>query len=274
MKRRHLLTLAGAAFVTAAARRLVGAAGDALTRTGLQLYTVRSILARDFQGTLERVAEIGYSEVEFAGYFDRSPAEVRAALQATGLSAPAAHVPIEALRQNWAQTLDVAATVGHRYLVVPWIPAEDRTLSGYQAVADLFNRAGRAAREAGVHFAYHNHDFEFATVGGRVAYDVLLAETDPAVVEFEMDLFWVTKGGADPLAYFERFPGRFPLVHVKDMDAAGQMVDVGQGAIDFKRIFAARQQAGIRHYFVEHDNPPSPLESIRHSYQYLKTLEF
>ena len=151
---------------------------------------------------------------------------------------------------------------------------ERRTADGYKRVAELFNRAGAEARKAGLRFAYHNHDFEFAAVDDRIPYDVLLAETDPAAVEFEMDLYWVTHGGGDPLAYFARHPGRFPLVHVKDMDAARGMVDVGKGVIGWKQIFARRDQAGIRHYFVEHDQPPDPFASIRASYEYLKRLEF
>ena len=238
-----------------------------LDRIGLQLYTVRRELGRDFDGTLARVAQTGYTEVEFAGYFDRKPDAVKAALERVRLVAPSAHLPFELLRDRWAQTLEEARVVGHRYVVVPWIPAEERrTLDGYKHVAELFNRAGADARKAELRFAYHNHDFEFPAVEGRVPYDVLLAETDPAVVEFEMDLYWVTHGGGDPLAYFARHPGRFPLVHVKDMDASRGIVDVGKGVIAWKKIFARRDQAGIRHCFVEHDQPPDAFASIRTSY--------
>jgi sugar phosphate isomerase/epimerase len=276
MNRRELVSYLGAALASGATRRLDAIApADKLSTIGLQLYTVRSILAQDFQSTLAQVAAIGYREVEFAGYFNRSPADVRAALRSAGLTAPGAHISIQTLRQSWPQTLEAAATIGHRWLIVPSLPGEDRrTLDALKAVADLFNRAGASAREAGLRFGYHNHDAEFLALEGKVPFDVLLEETDPALVEFEMDLFWITRGGGDPLAYFQRFPGRFVMVHVKDMDAQGRMVDVGQGAIDFKRIFAARRKAGIRHFFVEHDNPPSPLDSVRTSYQYLRNLEF
>ena len=246
-----------------------------LDRIGLQLYTVRRELSRDFDGTLARVAQTGYTEVEFAGYFDHKPEAVKSALERVGLVAPSAHLPFELLRDRWAQALEDARVVGHRYVVVPWIPAEERrTLDGYKRVAELFNRAGADARKADLRLAYHNHDFEFPAVEGRIPYDLLLAETDPAVVEFEMDLYWVTHGGGDPLAYFARHPGRFPLVHVKDMDASRGMVDVGKGVIAWKKIFARRDQAGIRHFFVEHDQPPDPFASIRASYEYLKRLEF
>lgn len=276
MNRRELLSTLGAVLASGAAQRLDAIApADKLSTIGLQLYTVRSILAQDFEGTLTRVAAMGYREVEFAGYFNRTPADVRAALQAAGLAAPGAHISIQTLRQNWPQTLEAAAAIGHQWLIVPSLPGADRrTLDALKAVADLFNRAGASARDAGLRFGYHNHADEFLVLEGKVPFDVLLEETDRALVDFEMDLFWIARGGGRPLDYFERFPGRFVMVHVKDMDAEGRMVDVGRGAIDFKRIFAARGKAGIKHVFVEHDNPPAPLDSVRASYQYLKSLEF
>ena len=150
------------------------------------------------------------------------------------------------------------------------------TLDGYKRVADDFNRAAQAAKDAGVQFAYHNHDFEFQRMEGRLPFDVLLENTDAKLVQYEIDLYWITKGGQDPLTYFERWPGRVPLVHVKDSmgEPEHRMVDVGQGKIDWKRIFAKREQAGIRHFFVEHDQPPQPFEDITTSYTYLKNLEF
>ena len=278
-RRAFLRTLGAAAVAGKLGRPLAewGGASHAakLDRIGLQLYTVRTEMGRDFEGTLARVAQVGYTEVEFAGYFDRKPEAVKAALTRAGLVAPSPHLPLETVRDRWAQTLEDARTIGHRYVVVPWIPVEQRrTADDYKRIAELFNRAGAEARQAGLRFAYHNHDFEFAAVDGRVPYDLLLAETDPAAVEFEMDLYWVTHGGGDPLAYFARHHGRFPLVHVKDMDAARGMVAVGKGVIAWKKIFARRDQAGIHHYFVEHDQPPDPFASIRTSYEYLKGLEF
>ncbi len=250
---------------------------EKLQRIGLQLYTVRQAMAQDFEGTLSRVAAIGYREVEFAGYFNRAPKAVRAALDAAGLDSPSAHIGMELLQNQWPQTLEAAHVIGHRYLVIAWIPEEERkTINGYKTVADLFNRAAAEARKTGIQFAYHNHEFEFAPMGGRIPYDVLLEETDRDLVQLEMDLFWITHGGGKPLDYFARYPGRFPMVHVKDMDGTPKhaMVDVGRGVIDFKRIFRQRQQAGIQYFFVEHDQPPSPFDSIRASYAYLKQLEF
>jgi len=240
---------------------------------GIQLYTLRGILPDDFEGTLARLAEIGYREVEFAGYHGREPAAVRAALARAGLAAPSAHVPIEALENDWPRTLEAARTIGHQWLVVAWVPEELRPdLDGWRRVAERFNHAAAAAREAGLGFAYHNHDFEFVPLEGRVPYDVLLEETDPDLVRLELDLYWITKGGHDPLDYFQRFPGRFPLVHVKDMGEDGGMVDVGRGTIDFARVIARAEQAGITHWFVEHDVPADPLRTARVSYQNLRAL--
>jgi sugar phosphate isomerase/epimerase len=247
-----------------------------LDRIGLQLYTVRDVLQRDFEGTLARVAQIGYKEVEFAGYFDHSPADVRAMLDRHGLSAPSVHTGSIA-PDDWKAALDAAKVVGHQYIVVPWVPQEKRmTLDGWKRVAEEFNRAGETARAAGLQFAYHNHDFEFPRMEGRIPFDVLLESTDPKLVQLEIDLYWITKGGQDPLAYFARWPGRVPLVHVKDSmgEPEHKMVDVGAGKIDWKRIFAKREQAGIRHFFVEHDQPPQPFDDIAASYKYLSQLEF
>ncbi|OLE52101.1 MAG: xylose isomerase [Bacteroidetes bacterium 13_1_20CM_4_60_6] len=279
-RRTFLQTLGAAALAAGLDRAGMGVPprpAATLDRIGLQLYTVRGALERDFEGTLDRVAAIGYREVEFAGYYGKTPHDVWAALEKRGLAAPSAHVPFEALKGNWRGALEDARVIGHRYVVVPWIPpAERRSLDGYKRVARLFNRAGAVPRELDLQFAYHNQAFEFARLGGRVPYDVLLAETDPKLVALELDLYWIRKGGGDPLAYFARYPGRFPMVHVKDMDKTRQrgMTDVGRGVIDFKRIFARRAQAGIAHWFVEHDQPADPFASIQASYDYLKRLEF
>lgn len=292
--RRDFVRVLGGGFAAIAAGAAcaaddAGAAGDATSTAtadtatqqttaarvpGLQLYTVRSEMERDFDGTLARVAEIGYGEVEFAGYFQRLPAQVKASLQTVGLAAPAAHIGLDAFEGELDRTLDSAAEIGHRYVIVAWVGDDRRSADGYRRTADQFNTFGAAARTRGLLFGYHNHDFEFAPIGETNGYDILLENTDPENVIFEMDLFWIVKGGKDPIAYFERWPGRFHAVHVKDMDdsAERRMVDVGAGVIDFAGIFARAEQAGIRHYFVEHDNPADPMESVRRSHQALAAL--
>ncbi|HEY3221890.1 MAG TPA: sugar phosphate isomerase/epimerase [Gemmatimonadales bacterium] len=275
-RREFVQTMAGAGLAIACTgiRRTPHVAR--LDKVGLQLYTVRDQMEADFEGTLAHVAEIGYKEVEFARYFDHSPADVKAILDRHGLSAPSTHIGLGEI-DEWKKALDTAKAIGHDYIVVPWIPAEKRkTLDDWKKVADVFNRAAQMAKDAGLQFAYHNHDFEFPKVEGQVPYDVLLQNTDPKLVQLEIDLYWITKGGQDPLSYFARWPGRVPLVHVKDSAGAPEhkMVDVGQGKIDWKRIFAKRDQAGIKHFFVEHDQPPQPFQDIAASYKYLSQLEF
>ena len=268
-------------FVATTTAVLVGATRRApyysrINHVGLQLYTVRDEMKKDVEATIARVAASGYSEVEFAGYFGKKPAEVRAILDRHGLTAPSAHISASG-PDEWHDALDAAHVIGHHYVVVPWIPVEQRTgLDGYKKIAAHFNGAAEQAHAAGLQFAYHNHDFEFALVEGKLPYDVLLAETDPKLVQMEMDLYWITKGGQDPLAYFGRWPGRFPMVHVKDSKGPpdNKMADVGAGTIDWKRIFAKQQQAGIQHFFVEHDQPADAFASIKASCDYLKGLEF
>lgn len=247
-----------------------------ISRIGVQLYTVRNLMRRDVEATLAQVARIGYREVEFAGYFDRTPQQLRAALRANHLSAPAVHVGMDLLETpGWRPALDAAAEIGHDYMVVAWTPAERRrTLDDWRRLGDLYNQKAREAQAAGLKFAYHNHSYEFVEMEGRIPYDVLLESTDPSLVKLEMDLYWITEGRQDPLAYFTRYPGRTVMVHVKDMTADRRMVDVGAGVIDWRAIFARRRQAGILHYFVEHDEPADAMASIRASYEYLSRLEF
>lgn len=246
-----------------------------LERIGVQLYTVRSLMADDVAGTLDLVAGVGYAEVEFAGYFGYAPAQLRAWLDAAGLTAPAAHVDLDALEGSALEaTLEDATIVGHDWVVVPWIPEAMRTSDGYREVADLLNAAGDAAAGAGVRMGYHNHAFEFemldgADTEGRTGYSLLLEHLDPALVDLEIDLHWSAVGGADALELFADHPGRFPLCHVKGLSADGRMVDVGAGVIDWPGLFARSEEAGLQHYFVEHDQPSDPLASIEASYRYL-----
>jgi sugar phosphate isomerase/epimerase len=262
------------------------AVAHSIDRVGLQLYTVRDALEKDFAGTLAKVAAIGYKEDEFAGYFGHSPKNIRALLDKNGLTSPSAHVDYATVEMMWPKALAAAHVIGHQYIVCQWIEESKRKdAGGWKRAAELFNRAGEASQKAGIQFAYHNHNFEFrpeSSLGGKMPYDFLLAETDPKLVKMEMDLCWINVGGQDPLTYFDRYPGRFPLVHVKDWkgkggeidDAKTRMADVGSGEIDWKRIFAQSGKAGIQHYFVEHDEPKSPFDSIRTSYEYLSKLQF
>ncbi|MDT8369631.1 MAG: sugar phosphate isomerase/epimerase [Longimicrobiales bacterium] len=263
----------GAPSGEASGARSGGGSGEPIGPLGVQLYTVRDQMQADVARTLARVAGIGYREVEFAGYFGHAPREIRAMLDDTGLRAPAAHIAVEALTDEWEATLETANAVGHDHLVVAWIPEPMRgSLDAWRRTADLFTRAGETARAAGLGLAYHNHDFEFHEMEGRVPFDVFCEESDPELVRIELDIFWITHGGGDALAFFERWPGRVPMVHVKGRTPEGEMVDVGQGAIEWAEVLGRHEEAGIRHYFVEHDTPDDSLASIEASYRYLSGL--
>ena len=277
--RREFLKTMGAAGLAGAGLAAAGcsaaAAGRRLDRIGVQLYTVRSQMADSVEQSLERVAQVGYDEVEFAGYFGRSPQQIRALLDGAGLSAPSAHMSLEALENDWDGSVDLAGTIGHQYLVVASIAPENRTtLDDYRRMGDRFNAVGERAQTAGLTFAYHNHAFEFEPLEGQVPWDVLLQATDPALVKIELDLYWITVGGGDATAMLQAHAGRFHLVHVKDMAADRSMAAVGAGTLDFAAMFALREQAGIQHYFVEHDNPDDPFASIAASHDYLRSLAF
>jgi len=300
MNRRSFLetatTVTAAALLTG---RLGWAADDhKIGKVGLQLYTVRDQMKADFDGSLAKVASIGYREVEFAGYFGRTPQQVRAALDKPGLTSPACHIDYGLLAPDkWPAQIESARVIGQSYIVNPWIPEELRqTDDDWKRAADTFNRAGEASNQAGIQFAYHNHWFEFLPVNGngnggngKLPYDTLLTRCDAKLVKMELDLCWITVGGGDPLQYFSRYPGRFPLVHVKDMkklppitaaggqnfgDSLKDMTEVGSGIIDWKKIFAQSEKAGIKHYIVEHDKPKAPFESIQTSYEYLSKLRW
>jgi sugar phosphate isomerase/epimerase len=297
MNRRTFIGTSIAASLAAAARPAWAAdTAHHIDRIGLQLYTVRGAMKTDFAGTIAKVAAVGYKEVEFAGYFDHSPKDVRAILDKNSLASPSCHVGYDVVEKKWPETIEAAELIGHRYIICPWIDEKQRAQpDGWKRAADLFNRAGEASQKAGIQFGYHNHSFEFNhadSLGGKLPYDFLLAETDPKLVAMEMDLCWISVAGKDPLAYFEKYPGRFPLVHVKDwikdpnatdsykgatgsaVKIGGRLADVGQGSIDWKRIFAHSEKAGIKHYFVENDEPKSAFDDIKISYTYLHNLQF
>jgi sugar phosphate isomerase/epimerase len=264
-----------------------------IPRLGAQLYTVRTEMEKDFDGTLAKVAAIGFTEVEFAGYFGRTPQQVRDALKRHRLTAPSAHIDYASVTgDKWPSVIESARTIGHQYLINAWIDEPiRREPDAWKRIADNYNRAGEASKRAGIQFAYHNHNFEFAPLAepaGKLPFDLLLETCDPSLVKIELDLCWIASAGKDPLEYFRRYPGRFPLVHIKGLKAIPatgaatpidrvlpQITDVGHDdVIDWKRILAQSKIAGIKHYFVEHDVPKQPFDSLKASYQYLSGLRF
>jgi sugar phosphate isomerase/epimerase len=248
----------------------LGCVGKSRKPLGIQLYTLRDEMARSVSGTIQELARIGYSEVEFAGYFNHDAKEIRRLLDEHGLTAPSGHVPLHLLQSEPEKTIEFAAAVGHRYIVVPWLAEEHRqSINQYRLTAETFNSIAEKCKAAGLQFAYHNHAFEFDAIDGQVPYDVLLKETDPELVKMEMDIYWVTKAGKSPIHYISEWPGRFPLWHIKDMMSDGSMVDVGDGEIDFPALIQYREKAGLRHGFVEHDHPEDALLTAQRSYEYL-----
>jgi sugar phosphate isomerase/epimerase len=261
--------LAAAAAIAACARESEGPAPAPAAKApplGLQLYTVRDLMAKDVAATLKLVAGAGYQEVEFAGYFDHPAAELRGMLADSGLAAPSAHIPVDEFESDVNAVIEHAKQMGHGYVVVPWIDEGSRSLDDYHRHALNFNGWASACADAGLTFAYHNHDFEFVEDEGTTPYDVLLNETDPKLVKMELDLAWATKGGADPAALFEAWPGRFPMVHLKDLDKAGDEADIGAGGVAFDKILQHAGIAGIEHGFVERDNPHDPAAAIRRNH--------
>jgi sugar phosphate isomerase/epimerase len=291
-RRRFLETATTVTAATLLTNRLGWAAGEHkinVNRIGVQLYTVRDLMKDDFEGTIAKVAQVGYKEVEFAGYFGRTAQQVRAIVDKNGLKAPSVHVQWEELDDQFPSVIETSKTIGMDYIVCPWIPEELRKSPDvWKQAAEKFNKCGEQSKKAGIQFAYHNHWFEFLPTNEGLPYDQLLKLCDANLVKMEMDLCWITVAGGDPLKYFNEYPGRFPLVHVKDVKTLpkistggsqnfGDTVDlteVGSGTIDWKRIFAQSDKAGIKHYIVEHDHPKQPIESIKTSYEYLAKLRW
>jgi sugar phosphate isomerase/epimerase len=286
--RRTFIGTMGAALL--AARR---AAAASIPRLGAQLYTVRTEMQKDFDGTLAKVAAIGFKEVEFAGYFNQTPPQVREALTRHKLASPSAHIDYASLTgDKWARALDAAGVIGHTYLINAWVDEPIRKEpDAWKRIADTYNSAAAVSKRAGIQFAYHNHNFEFAPrtdLNGKLPFDYLLETCDPALVKIELDLCWIAATGKDPLDYFRRYPERFPLVHVKGLRKLShngaeapiasilpEITEVGHDdVIDWKRIFAQSETGGIKHYFVEHDQPKDPFESLKASYEYVSRLQF
>jgi sugar phosphate isomerase/epimerase len=257
------------------------AAGPALGQAsrrpiGLQLYTVRELFSTDPMGTLEKVAAIGYREVEYGGggYDKMDHAALRKTMDRLGLTSPSIHVGYEALTADFDGAVKMAKTLGADTVIVPYMGDEHRTAESWKAAVAGFNRYAERLKKAGLDFAYHNHDFEFTVKpGGRSLFDALVAEGDPALVKIELDLFWAIAAGEDPKAIIQRLPGRIYAYHVKDRTADGKMTSVGKGVIDFADIFTLNQTAGVKHFYVENDQSPAPyLPDIQTSFATLSRL--
>lgn len=307
MRRRTLVKAGSAALLVPGVLGCQQAAAPAaqtanrLEAFGLQLSTVTPLLLADFEGTLNKVAAIGYPQVEFSamGFLGRSTEQIKALLAETGLEAPVGRVsprlpddffalPREQAMQvymarsapehfltNVAHSLESAVALGQSSLVLPALgPDQFASREQIENNIGLLNRAGELCSERGVMFGYHNHNWELAAVDGVVPYELMLEQTDPTRVTFQLDAYWLVKAGADLSDYLRRYAGRFSSCHLKDIDADGDFADIGFGEIDFPRFAREALAQGARHFFVERDNPPEPEASIRRSFAYVKSMTF
>ena len=251
---------------------------------GLQLYSVRNLLPKDFEGTLHQLAAVGYREVEAAGYFDKTAADFGNAMQKAGLKCISTHHQLAQLKTQLDQLIEYGQALGLQYIICSWAGVHrDPTRTGelnlddWRYVADQFNSIGAKVKAAGMTFGYHNHIVEFAKENGIVYFDELLRRTDPKVVSFEMDCGWVVAGGHNPVEYLSKFPERFPLLHVKDLvkqpDGKWRNVVMGKGSIDYKPIF--RAATGLKHYFIEQEEfEGDPMTELREDADFMKKMEF
>ena len=243
-------------------------------RPGLQLYTVRDALSTDVEGTLRRVADVGYREVELAGLPGVTADAMRASLQRYGLAVPSMHAGYDDLRGDLAAVVQEARVLGATCVVCPSVDARQRrTADDWKRVCWTLNGIGRGVREQGLVLAYHNHDFEFVPFDdGTMPFRLLLTETDPRDVKLELDVYWVAKAGLDPVQQLRAGQDRIVLVHLKDLGADGSTVEVGRGVLDMEKIVRAALAAGARHLFVEQDDSPDPIASIASSLRFLERL--
>jgi sugar phosphate isomerase/epimerase len=252
---------------------------------GLQLYSIRDAMDEDVPGSLQKVSDLGYKYLEMAGYSDGkfygyAPAEFKKMANDLGMEVLSSHTMVEAegiTLDNAKIMADAHAELGVKYCVQPWVNDEDRNIESYKKMIGDWNEVGKIMKETGIQFGYHNHNFEFVDMDGIVPYyDLFLPEMDPDLITMEIDLYWVTKAGQDPVEMFNKYPGRFQLFHLKDMYEETEpyfevvkddIAPVGAGKIDFKRILAAKETAGMKHFFVEDDNQGNgkPFEGIQTS---------
>lgn len=296
LNRRHFLGASGAAMLlTGCNSGAVPAAASKqrIEQIGIQTYTLREAMGEDFVGTLQMIKDVGYDYVELNGrnFADRSPAELRAILDDIGLPSPITHADYDSLANRPGELVDVAGALGCETIVLPWINDDQRGLDQYKQHADMLNNAGSVLNAAGIRVGYHNHQFEFFDLGeGQTGMEILLSETDPDLVDFELDLFWAALTGTDIVGLFEKHPGRFKMCHIKDLTGdptnfrtsldfptivGTLMANVGEGELPFESYFEANDISGMKYFIAEHDNPPRPFrQSVQTSYDTIAAMRF
>jgi sugar phosphate isomerase/epimerase len=243
----------------------------------VQLYTVRSLMQKDFAGTIKEVAKIGYKAVELAGFGPHSPAEVKKICADAGVAISGAHVGIEAMEKDVNKALDEQATLGNTNVIVPYLGNEYRTIDGYRKAAASMNKIAAECQKRGMELAYHNHSFEFDKLdGGQTGFDILYNNSDPKLVKAELDVYWLKHGGQDPVAIINRFGPRTLILHLKDMAAGPErkFAPVGEGILDFNAILDAAANNGVKYGAVEQDDTygVNPLDAIKTSFTNLQKL--
>ena len=286
-------------------------------KVGLQLWSIAKAIEKDFAGMLQMVSQIGYKELELfgpypfstekdkatwdgitkmvgfsqSGYFNHTAKEFKDILDSKGLRTPAMHVGLDTLRNKMGETAEAAHILGQQYAGIASIPDDERkTLDDYKRMADEFNVIGEKAKKNGIRFYYHNHGYGLTAMEGKIPFDIILERTDPSLVFLEMDIFWTTAGGADPVKYLDNNPGRYKLMHVKDMKKKvrfsgdggnpGQWIelfpnitDAGSGVLDLKTIISHAKKAGLEHFIIENDVITNPQDSLTKGYKYLSSLK-
>lgn len=251
--------------------------GIKMGNVGIQLYTVRKEMEEDAVGTLEKLAKIGFKELEFArsakgNYYGLAAKEAKKITRDLGMTIRSGHVQVD---KDWQQSVDAAAEAGQEYLICASMPSRGQTVENYQKCAETFNKAGEDCKKVNVVFGYHNHEAEFERVDGQVLYDILLNNTDPGKVKMEMDLGWIIMAGHDPFDYFKKYPGRFPLWHLKDMDKAKmQSTEFGKGMVDIPKFLVNAKKSGLKYFFLEQEEyANNAMESIQYDFDYLMKLK-
>lgn len=319
MKRRSFLknTSTAATALTLFPGLITSCASKNLSTIGVQLFSLPKLLENDFRGSIKLLAKMGYKEIEMfgpfpfsvdsvkeewralepqlgfsgSGYFGHSPKEVKAILNEFGIKATATHTDMETMQTRMPLLGEAADQLGFEYVGLPAIPEEKRkTLDDYKRVAEGFNKIGEQAKEVGLKFSYHNHGYGLQEMDGQIPLNILLEETDPSLVFFEMDIYWTIAGGADPVHYFESYPGRYQLMHIKDMKektrfsgdggSPSQWVELfpymstlGTGLLDIPAIISAAEKSGVKHFYVEQDLVQNPEVALQESFDYLKAIK-
>ena len=249
-----------------------------LDRIGVQLHTVKDEMKKNVAKTLEQVSSIGYTEVEFAGYFGHSPREIKTLLERNHLTAPSTHVSLGDVKNSLQETIQTAQEIGQRYIILSsFHPEIPKTLDDVHRLADFLNHTGKLCNEEGLQFGFHNHASEFQPIDGKLPFDILLEETDPKFVIVQIDTYWVVHAHHDPVVYLRKFPGRFPLLHLKDIDnsPSRNSTEIGSGSIDWKLLLSEAVASGTKYFFVEQEHfTESTMQSVRISFDYLRALNF